>query len=78
MKILVTGAKGFVGKNLCAALKNLKEGKDRTRPALSIDINTADIICIGGSVRNSVAQSQISEFVNLGNKIVTGQKPRLE
>ncbi len=37
MKILVTGAKGFVGKNLCAALKNLKDGKDRTRPALTID-----------------------------------------
>ncbi len=31
MKILVTGAKGFVGKNLCAALKNVQEGKDRTR-----------------------------------------------
>ncbi len=37
MKILVTGAKGFVGKNLCAALYNLKDGKDRTRPALIID-----------------------------------------
>jgi len=37
MKILVTGAKGFVGKNLCAALKNLKGGKDKTRPALSIE-----------------------------------------
>ena len=37
MKILVTGAKGFVGKNLCAALKNLKDGKDKTRPALIID-----------------------------------------
>ena len=37
MKILVTGAKGFVGRNLCAALKNLKDGKDRTRPELSID-----------------------------------------
>ena len=37
MKILVTGAKGFVGKNLCAALKNLKDGKDKTRPALEID-----------------------------------------
>ena len=37
MKILVTGAKGFVGKNLCSALKNLKEGKDKTRPALSIE-----------------------------------------
>ena len=29
MKILVTGAKGFVGKNLCWALKNIQEGKDR-------------------------------------------------
>ena len=37
MKILVTGAKGFVGKNLCAALKNLKDGKDKTRPALEIE-----------------------------------------
>lgn len=31
MKILVTGAKGFVGKNLCEALKNIRDGKDRTR-----------------------------------------------
>lgn len=37
MKVLVTGAKGFVGKNLVAALKNLKDGKDRTRPYLQID-----------------------------------------
>lgn len=37
MKILVTGAKGFVGKNLVCALNNLKDGKDRTRPELKID-----------------------------------------
>ncbi len=37
MKILVTGARGFVGKNLCASLKNLRDGKDRTRPELKID-----------------------------------------
>ena len=37
MKILVTGAKGFVGKNLCWALKNIRDGKDRTRPDLKID-----------------------------------------
>ena len=44
MKILVTGAKGFVGKNLCAALKNIRDGKDRTRPALAIaDIYEYDI-----------------------------------
>ncbi len=37
MKILVTGAKGFVGKNLCASLENLRSGKDRTHPALCIE-----------------------------------------
>ena len=47
MKILVTGAKGFVGKNLCATLYNIRDGKDRTRSALKIeevfeyDIDTA-------------------------------------
>ena len=37
MKILVTGAKGFVGKNLVAALQNIKEGKDRTHPSLNVE-----------------------------------------
>lgn len=37
MNILVTGAKGFVGKNLCANLYNVRDGKDRTRPELKID-----------------------------------------
>ncbi len=37
MKILVTGAKGFVGKNLVAALQNIKDGKDRTHPGLNIE-----------------------------------------
>lgn len=37
MKILVTGANGFVGKNLVEALKNLKSGKDKTRPNLEIE-----------------------------------------
>ena len=37
MNILVTGAKGFVGKNLCANLKNIRDGKDRTRPSVIID-----------------------------------------
>ncbi len=36
MNILVTGAKGFVGKNLCASLQSIKDGKDRTRPGLAI------------------------------------------
>ena len=37
MKILVTGAKGFVGKNLCAQLNAIKDGKDRRFPDLTID-----------------------------------------
>lgn len=37
MHVLVTGSAGFVGKNLVAALKNIKEGKDRTRPNLHIE-----------------------------------------
>ena len=37
MKILVTGAKGFVGQNLVANLKNIQQGKNRTRPALNIE-----------------------------------------
>lgn len=37
MKILITGAKGFVGKNLSAALQNIKDNKDRTRPDIKID-----------------------------------------
>lgn len=37
MKILITGAAGFVGKNLTVSLKNIKDGRDRTRPNLHID-----------------------------------------
>lgn len=37
MNILITGAKGFVGKNLTAALQNIKDGKDKTRPDIKID-----------------------------------------
>ena len=36
MNILITGAAGFVGKNLAAALQCLKNGTDRTRPNLSV------------------------------------------
>ena len=36
MDILITGAAGFVGKNLTAALQALRDGKDRTRPGLNI------------------------------------------
>ena len=37
MKILITGAAGFVGRNLVENLKNIRDGKNRTRPAIKID-----------------------------------------
>lgn len=36
MKVLVTGAKGFVGRNLCEALKNIANGKDRRKKYQSL------------------------------------------
>ncbi|MBQ7258146.1 MAG: NAD-dependent epimerase/dehydratase family protein [Abditibacteriota bacterium] len=44
MNILVTGSKGFVGKNLIQTLKNIRDGKDNSYPALSVnDIYEYDI-----------------------------------
>lgn len=38
MNILVTGAAGFVGRNLVENLKNIRDGKNRTRPNISIEV----------------------------------------
>ena len=54
MKILITGAKGFVGKNLVAALENVKNGKDRTHPELTVealycyDVDTSEEVLLQG------------------------------
>ncbi len=37
MNILVTGAAGFVGRNLVENLKNIRDGKNRTRPGIQVD-----------------------------------------
>lgn len=37
MRILVTGAKGFVGRNLCAQLKNIRDGKARCYAGVTVD-----------------------------------------
>jgi len=37
MKILVTGAKGFAGRNLVENLKNIRDGKNKTRPNIQIE-----------------------------------------
>jgi len=43
MKILITGAKGFVGKNLTENLKNIRDGKNRTRSISVEDIFEYDL-----------------------------------
>lgn len=43
MKILVTGAKGFVGRNLCARLNNIKDGKLRNSPVTVEEVFEYDI-----------------------------------
>ena len=37
MNILITGSAGFVGRNLVENLKNIRDGKNRTRPNIHID-----------------------------------------
>ncbi|HPE95847.1 MAG TPA: NAD-dependent epimerase/dehydratase family protein [Bacillota bacterium] len=50
MNLLITGAEGFVGKNLVCALANVRDGKDKTRPDLKIedvfeyDLNTDPVL----------------------------------
>lgn len=43
MRILITGAKGFVGKNLCAQLKNIRDGKARNYSVAVTDVMEFDI-----------------------------------
>lgn len=43
MKILVTGAHGFVGKNLCAQLNNIKQGKARNYPVSISEVMEYDV-----------------------------------
>lgn len=43
MKVLVTGAKGFVGRNLCAQLRNIRDGKARNYPVVIDDVFEYDV-----------------------------------
>lgn len=43
MRILVTGAKGFVGKNLCAQLNNIKDGKAKNYPVVVTEVMGYDL-----------------------------------
>ena len=50
MNILITGAKGFVGRNLVESLKNIRDGKDKTRGI------TSDLEIMEYDVDNSVEE----------------------
>lgn len=61
MDILVTGARGFVGKNLVAALRNIRDNKDRTHPKLDIqEIYEYDT---DGSQEQLAAYARSADFV---------------
>ena len=53
MKILVTGACGFVGKNLVEALRNIKDGKDKTRGVSVDEIYSYDINSTSEELENA-------------------------
>lgn len=61
MNILVTGARGFVGKNLVAALRNIRDGKDRTHPEL--DIREIFEYDTDGSPEQLAAYAKSADFV---------------
>ena len=54
MKILVTGARGFVGRNLCENLRNIQTGKNRTRSLAIEEIFAYDLEIGRASCRERV------------------------
>ena len=61
MNILVTGACGFVGKNLVAAIRNIRDGKERTHPEL--DIREIFEYDTDGSPEQLTAYAESADFV---------------
>ena len=57
MKILVTGAHGFVGKNLCAQLNNIKDGKARNYPVSVSEVMEYDLDTDPALLDNFCAQA---------------------
>ena len=61
MNILITGAEGFVGKNLAASLKNIKDNKDRTHPEIKVD--NIYLYDVGSSYEELDEACQNADFV---------------
>ena len=69
MKILVTGANGFVGKNICTVLHGIKDGKDKTRELIVDDVyeydkNTSDLVLKDGVNAGYAIAKRVSDIVN--------------
>ena len=60
MKILITGARGFIGKNLFSTLQNIKEGKDR-----SYNIRIDEVLIL----KHDASDSEIKELVSVADVI---------
>ena len=67
MNILITGAGGFIGKNLICALENIRDGKDRSHPELSI-----------GEIFRCTRQTTEAEIFSRSRETPTIQKPRMD
>ena len=61
MNILITGAEGFVGKNLAASLKNIKDNKNRTHPEIKVD--NIYLYDVGSSYEELDEACQNADFV---------------
>lgn len=57
MKVLVTGAKGFVGRNLCAQLRNICDGKARNYPVVIDDVFEYDVDSPAGDLDRFCAEA---------------------
>ena len=67
MNILVTGAQGFVGKNLVANLRNIAQGKNRTRPNLHIE----EIFAYDDTVASVTATNSLDEEGDYAVTVIT-------
>ena len=67
MNILITGAQGFVGKNLVANLRNIAQGKNRTRPNLHIE----EIFAYDDTVASVTATNSLDEEGDYAVTVIT-------